>query len=206
MILKNKDMKTAIEYGRKGVQQAPNDSGRHYMLCLALCMGEEFEEAVGSCETAVRLAPFRPVNYVLQLAWSLVGTTQYDKSIPLFKEVIDRSPQSIHKRRLSVHAGVLALRNPRRSLTTPAVAKSLRPWPEPQSTISGWTLSKIGARVKTMLTSPGSITQPKGCDSLQKIIVFREWLCSKFLDLTVNLDSCIDLYTNRQLFQRNGQE
>ena len=45
----------------------------------------------------------------------------------------------IHKRHLSVHAGVLALRNPRRSRTTPAVAKSLRPWPEPKSTISGWT-------------------------------------------------------------------
>jgi adenylate cyclase len=91
-----KDMKTAIVYGRKGVQQAPNDSGRHYMLCLALCMGEEFEEAVGSCETAVRLAPFRPVNYVVQLAWAFVGTAQYDNSIPLFKEVIDRSPKSFY--------------------------------------------------------------------------------------------------------------
>jgi hypothetical protein len=48
---------------------------------------------------------------------------------------------SIQKRRLSAHAGVLALRNPRRSLTTPAVAKSLRPWPEPKSTISGRTPS-----------------------------------------------------------------
>ncbi len=91
-----KDMKTAIVYGRKGVQQAPNDSGRHYMLCLALCMGEEFEEAIDSCETAVRLVPFRPVNYVVQLAWAFVGTAQYDLSIPLFKEVIDRSPQSFY--------------------------------------------------------------------------------------------------------------
>jgi TolB-like protein len=94
--LKNKDIKSAIEYGRKGVQQAPNDSGRHYMLCLALALGEKFEESVDSCETALRLAPFRPVNYVLQLAWSSVGSIQYDKSIPLFKEVIDRSPQSFY--------------------------------------------------------------------------------------------------------------
>ncbi len=91
-----KDMETAIVYARKSVQQAPNDSGRHYMLCLALAMGEEFEESVDSCETALRLAPFRPVNYVLQLAWSLVGNTQYDKSIPIFKEVIDRSLQSFY--------------------------------------------------------------------------------------------------------------
>ncbi|RPI70787.1 MAG: hypothetical protein EHM38_05115 [Geobacteraceae bacterium] len=91
-----KDMENAIVYGRKAVQQAPNDSGRHYMLCLALERGEQFEEAVESCETALRLAPFRPVNYVLELAWSLVGKTQYDTSIPLFKEVIDRSPQSFY--------------------------------------------------------------------------------------------------------------
>jgi len=89
-----KDMETAIVYGRKSVQQAPNDHGRHYMLCLALLMGEEFEESIEPCKTALRLAPFRPVNYVVNLAWALVGTTQYDKSIPLFKEVIDRSPQS----------------------------------------------------------------------------------------------------------------
>jgi hypothetical protein len=54
----------------------------------------------------------------------------------------------IHKRRLSAHAGVLALRNPRRSLTTPAVAKSLRPWPEPQYTISGWTLTMTSSGIK----------------------------------------------------------
>ena len=89
-----KDMDNAILYGRKSVQQAPNDSGRHYMLCVGLFMGEEFGESVDSCETALRLAPFRPVNYVVQLAWAFVGTTQYDKAIPLFKEVIDRSPQS----------------------------------------------------------------------------------------------------------------
>jgi TolB-like protein len=91
-----KDMQTAIVYGRKSVQQAPNDSGRHYMLCLALFMGEEFNESVDSCETALRLAPFKPVNYVVQLAWGFVGTTQYDNAITLFKEVIDRSPQSFY--------------------------------------------------------------------------------------------------------------
>ncbi|MGA9263226.1 MAG: hypothetical protein WBV95_14720, partial [Desulfobacterales bacterium] len=35
-------------------------------------------------------------------------------------------------------AGVLAFCNPRRRKTTPAVAKTLRPWPEPKSTISEW--------------------------------------------------------------------
>ena len=89
-----KDMEKAILYARKGVQQGPTDSGQHYMLCIALHLGEKFDEAVDACETALRLAPFRPVNYVMQLGWSLVGNRQYDASIPLFKEVIDRSPQS----------------------------------------------------------------------------------------------------------------
>jgi TolB-like protein len=89
-----KDMDNAILYARKGVQQGPTDSGQHYMLCIALHLGEKFDEAVDACETALRLAPFRPVNYVMQLGWSLVGNRQYDASIPLFKEVIDRSPQS----------------------------------------------------------------------------------------------------------------
>ena len=89
-----KDMEKAILYARKGVQQGPTDSGQHYMLCIALHLGAKFDEAVDACETALRLAPFRPVNYVMQLGWSLVGDRQYDASIPLFKEVIDRSPQS----------------------------------------------------------------------------------------------------------------
>lgn len=89
-----KDTDNAILYARKGVQQGPNDSGQHYMLCIALHIGEKFNEAVDSCQTALRLTPFRPVNYVMQLGWSLVGNAQYDASIPLFKEVIDRSPQS----------------------------------------------------------------------------------------------------------------
>ena len=89
-----KDTDNAILYARKGVQQGPNDSGQHYMLCIALHIGEKFNEAVDSCQTALRLTPFRPVNYVMQLGWSLVGNRQYDASITLFKEVIDRSPQS----------------------------------------------------------------------------------------------------------------
>ena len=92
-----KDMESAIIYGRKAVQQSPNDSGQHYMLCLALHMGLEFEEAVYSCETSLQIAPFRPVNYVLQLAWSLMGTAQYEKAIPLFNEVVERSPKSFYE-------------------------------------------------------------------------------------------------------------
>ena len=35
-----------------------------------------------------------PARIRLVSGWSLVGDRQYDRSIPLFKEVIDRSPES----------------------------------------------------------------------------------------------------------------
>ena len=90
-----KDYQNAILYGEKGVKQAPNDSGRYFMLGLALLTeGEQFEEAISTWETALQLAPFRPVNYVVYLAWSFVGNKQYDKAIQLFSEVIERSPKS----------------------------------------------------------------------------------------------------------------
>ena len=88
-----KDFDSAILYARNGVQQGPTDSGQYFMLCFALHLGEEFAEAVDACQDALALMPFRPVNYILQLAWSLAGNAQYDESIPLFKEVIDRSPE-----------------------------------------------------------------------------------------------------------------
>jgi len=66
------------------------------MLCIALHFAEKFDEAIDACETALRLAPFRPVNYVMQLGWSMVGVAQYEDAIPLFKEVIDRSPKSYY--------------------------------------------------------------------------------------------------------------
>jgi adenylate cyclase len=90
-----KDFDNAILYGEKSVKQAPNNSGRYFMLGLALLTeAERFEEAVLTWETALQLAPFRPVNYVAFLAWSFVGNKQYDKAILLFKEVIERSPKS----------------------------------------------------------------------------------------------------------------
>jgi adenylate cyclase len=90
-----KDFQNAILYGEKGVKQAPNNSGLYFMLGLALLAeAERFEEAVLTWETALQLAPFRPVNYVAFLAWSFVGNKQYDKAILLFTEVIERSPKS----------------------------------------------------------------------------------------------------------------
>ena len=47
---------------------------------------------------------------------------------------------STHKRHLSSRVSALVLCNPRRRATSPAVAKSLRPWWESKSIISGRTL------------------------------------------------------------------
>jgi hypothetical protein len=47
---------------------------------------------------------------------------------------------SMRKQHLLAQGGVFAFCNPRNSHTMPVVAKTLRPCPEPKSTISGWTL------------------------------------------------------------------
>jgi hypothetical protein len=57
----------------------------------------------------------------------------------------------IQKQHLLAQAGVLAnLKSsitPRRDRATPAVSNSLRPWPEPKSTVSGWALSEFSSTV-----------------------------------------------------------
>jgi adenylate cyclase len=91
-----KDFDKAILYGQKGVNLDPNNPYRYFFLANALHLEERFEEANATFETAIRLTPFRPVNYVFYYAWSYVGMKQYDKAIPLFNEIIERSPKSFY--------------------------------------------------------------------------------------------------------------
>ena len=91
-----KDADTAILYGKQGVEQAPNNPYRYYFLGQAQHLGERFEEANATFETALQLAPFRPVNYVYLYAWSFVGMKEYNKAIVLFSEVVERGPKSFY--------------------------------------------------------------------------------------------------------------
>jgi tetratricopeptide (TPR) repeat protein len=61
-------------------------------LGMALRNVGRHEEAIMNLETALKLAPLRPLNFVNNLAWSRVGNKQYDKAILLWNETLERNP------------------------------------------------------------------------------------------------------------------
>jgi adenylate cyclase len=90
--LLKKDMDNAILYGEKAVELNPNDAGCYLSLGMALMFSVRNEEAIKNLETALRLAPLRPLPYVNILAASYMGNKQYDKAILLWSETIERNP------------------------------------------------------------------------------------------------------------------
>ena len=91
-----KDYAQAVSYGEKCVKQAPNQPYRYYFLSTAQFFDERFEDANTSVNTALNLAPFRPVNFLQHYGWTFVGMKQYEEAIPIFTEVVERSPKSFY--------------------------------------------------------------------------------------------------------------
>jgi adenylate cyclase len=87
-----KDWDNAILYGEKAIELNPNEAQAHFSLGMALRFAGRYEEANIKLETALRLAPLRPLNYVNNLAWSCLGNKQYDKAILLWTETLERNP------------------------------------------------------------------------------------------------------------------
>ena len=87
-----KDMDNAILYGEKAIELNPNDAGCYFSLGMVLRNAGRYQEAIKCLETALRLAPLRPLPYVNNLAASHMGNKQYDKAILLWSETIERNP------------------------------------------------------------------------------------------------------------------
>ncbi len=90
--LLKKDLDDAILYGEKAIEFNPNESMCYLSMGLALRMAGRYEEAITDLQTALRLAPLRPLNFVNNLAWSYLGDKQYEKAISLWSETLDRNP------------------------------------------------------------------------------------------------------------------
>jgi adenylate cyclase len=90
--LLKKDLDNAILYGEKAIELSPNEAMCYLSMGLALRYAGRFEEAIMNLETALRLAPLRPINFVNNLAASHLGNKQYDKAILLWAEALERNP------------------------------------------------------------------------------------------------------------------
>jgi len=93
--LLKKNYDDAVAHAEKAVDLSPNDPGSYFSLGIALRLSGRFEEAIKAQETGFRLSPLRPLTWINNLAWAYTGNEQYDKAIPLFLEMIERSPDDI---------------------------------------------------------------------------------------------------------------
>ena len=90
--LLKKDLDDAILYGEKAINVSPNEAMCYLSMGMALRMAGRYEEAIMNLETALRLAPLRPLNFVNILAASHLGNKQYDKAFYLWTEALERNP------------------------------------------------------------------------------------------------------------------
>ena len=90
--LLKKDLDNAILYGEKAIELRPNEAMSYIALGIALRNVGRHEEAIISHESALRLAPLRPLNFINNLAWSRLANKQYEKAILLWNETLERNP------------------------------------------------------------------------------------------------------------------
>ena len=90
--LLKKELNNAILYSEKAIELSPNEAMCYLSMGLALRSAGRYEEAIMNLETALRLAPLRPLNIVNNLAASHLGNKQYDKAILFWTEALERNP------------------------------------------------------------------------------------------------------------------
>jgi adenylate cyclase len=90
-----KDYDNTVLYAEKALESSPKDTSGYYVLGSALLSAGRYEEAIVKLETALRLVPVPPLTYVNNLAWSYLGSKQYDKAILLWTQTLERNPDYI---------------------------------------------------------------------------------------------------------------
>jgi len=100
----------AIAQAERAIAVNSNAADSHAYLAMALTFGGRPEEAIPVFKKAIRLNPIPPKNYlyILSLAYRYIG--QYDKAIPLAKELLSRDPDDLMARQiLAVNYGLAGL-------------------------------------------------------------------------------------------------
>jgi tetratricopeptide (TPR) repeat protein len=90
-ILKN-SFDEAIEYGEKAVELGPNNSNGYFMYGMALRFAGQYKEAISKFKKAIRLNPIKPIYLLNNLGWTYLQAKEYESTIVVFNEAIQRNP------------------------------------------------------------------------------------------------------------------
>jgi adenylate cyclase len=90
-ILKN-NFDEAIEYGEKAVELGPNNSNGYFMYGMALRFAGQYKEAISKFKKAIRLNPIKPIYLLNNLGWTYLQAKEYESTIVVFNEAIQRNP------------------------------------------------------------------------------------------------------------------
>jgi len=85
----------AIAEGKRAVELNPNSADAHVWLAIALNYADRAEEAIPLFEKAIRLNPFAPTLYFLQLGHSYRFLKRYDEAIASYKKALQLSPNNL---------------------------------------------------------------------------------------------------------------
>jgi adenylate cyclase len=90
------DPARAVELARKGLVLGPNQADVHGLLGLYLNAAGRSEEAIAPIKKAMRLSPYYPTFYLIQLGRAYRMTGRYEEAIVEYKKLACRMPDSLY--------------------------------------------------------------------------------------------------------------
>jgi adenylate cyclase len=85
----------AIKEGQRAIAMNPNSADAYVWLAISLNFAGRPEEAIDSIKKAMRLSPFPPAYYMLQLGMAYKEAGHYEEAIAEFKKCIKLRPNNI---------------------------------------------------------------------------------------------------------------
>ncbi|MEJ2726136.1 MAG: adenylate/guanylate cyclase domain-containing protein [Deltaproteobacteria bacterium] len=85
-----RDADKAIGYGEKAVEANPNDPWALYFCGLAMKFGGRYEEAITMTQKSMRLTPYYPALYLVNLGYCCFHVGRYDEALSAGEKLLER--------------------------------------------------------------------------------------------------------------------
>ena len=85
-----RDPDKAIDYGEKAVEANPNDPWALYFLGLAMKFAGRYEEAIAMTKKSMRLTPYYPALYLVNLGFCSFHLGRYDEALSAGETLLER--------------------------------------------------------------------------------------------------------------------